>query len=238
MAGLPALIRALTPEYAGLLRDSEPCTLEEAHAESIAKKEASTLEALEARLKDITVWFENIFLTQEQPGPCGSRAPRFDESSGCVYNPPCYNCDQKGHVLWNCITLCSICKEPNHSNFVCQYNRANRRTKPQEILMSEVEYGVIKCGLSSSASSQSLNKQSRLAYIINPSSPKTLPPKIVVPRPISIFVCASAPSPVHEDPVTYAREDCEEAPSPETPGLTNPHSSPVPPHIKLESPFQ
>ncbi|KAJ9052216.1 hypothetical protein DSO57_1036480 [Entomophthora muscae] len=56
---------------------------------------------------------------------------------------------------------------------------------------------------------------------------------MVVPEPVSVFVFASAPSPMHKNPVTYAREDHKEAPSPDTPGVTNPHHSPVPPHIEL-----
>ncbi|KAJ9063116.1 hypothetical protein DSO57_1003646 [Entomophthora muscae] len=90
MVGLPVLIKVLTPEYTGLLHDSEPRTLEEAYllicykyavnvekgldqdtklssiwnpfaAEANAKKEASALKALEAQLKEITAKFENVF---------------------------------------------------------------------------------------------------------------------------------------------------------------------------------
>ncbi|KAJ9052342.1 hypothetical protein DSO57_1035140 [Entomophthora muscae] len=61
---------------------------------------------------------------------------------------------------------------------------------------------------------------------------------MVVPEPVSVFVFASAPLPMHENPVTYAREDCKEASSSDTPGVTNPHYSPVPSHIELESLFQ
>ncbi|KAJ9086330.1 hypothetical protein DSO57_1005037, partial [Entomophthora muscae] len=99
-------IKALPPEYAGLVHNSESFTLEEVYVSvcfkysvhmekehdqkakisficnlfvtnSIAKKEASALEALETRLKDITSQLENVLLAQEQLGPHGSCTPCF-----------------------------------------------------------------------------------------------------------------------------------------------------------------
>ncbi|KAJ9051210.1 hypothetical protein DSO57_1006751 [Entomophthora muscae] len=82
--------------------------------EAKAKKEAPALEALEARLKDITAKSEKVFLAQEQSGNCDACPSRFDEGYSKPYNLICYNCDQYIHILRNCSVLCSIWGEPTH----------------------------------------------------------------------------------------------------------------------------
>ncbi|KAJ9089622.1 hypothetical protein DSO57_1010781, partial [Entomophthora muscae] len=170
MIGLTALIKVLTPAYTCFLCDSEPHTLEEVYILISHKYVVHVEKELDQDAKLSSIW--NLLLqrpmprrkylpsthSQEQQVPRGGCITRSVEGYNCLFNPMCYNCKEKGHIFHNCTAKCSICSDPGHSNYDCAYNCANQHSKPQEILMSEANYDAAKCGLSSSATPQLMNK--------------------------------------------------------------------------------
>ncbi|KAJ9059471.1 hypothetical protein DSO57_1002048 [Entomophthora muscae] len=74
------------------------------------------------------------------------------------------------HISKDCTAPCSICKEPSHSNFICEFNPINHDRKPQGLMMAEQNYEA-KRALSSSATPQPLNKKSTLEYIVDSDGP-------------------------------------------------------------------
>ncbi|KAJ9070019.1 hypothetical protein DSO57_1012718 [Entomophthora muscae] len=106
------------------------------------------------------------------------------------YNPHCYNCSEVGHISKDCTAPFSICKEPSHSNFICEFNPINHDRKPQGLMMAEQTFEAGKRALSSSATPQPLNKKSNLKYIVDPDGP-SFPFTLICKRQ----VCSQGPSP-------------------------------------------
>ncbi|KAJ9048174.1 hypothetical protein DSO57_1037687 [Entomophthora muscae] len=127
---------------------------------------------VKAHLEDLTRRFYAMFMVQEQgrqPNPPPPRTYQRDRNR--PYNPYCYNCSELGHISKDCTTPCSICKEPSHSNFICEFNPINHDRKPQGLMMAEQNFEAGKHTLSSSATPQPLNKKSNLEYIVDPDGP-------------------------------------------------------------------
>ncbi|KAJ9085121.1 hypothetical protein DSO57_1017121 [Entomophthora muscae] len=137
-------------------------------------------------------------------------SPRtFQQDCNCPYNPHCYNCSELGHISKDCTAPCSICKEPSHYNFICEFNPINHDHKPQGLMMAEQNFEAGKCALSSSAAPQPLNKKSNLEYIFDPDGP-SFPFTLIHKRQ----VCSQGPSPGCKlTPPPMKRTDREDAPS-------------------------
>ncbi|KAJ9085019.1 hypothetical protein DSO57_1018172 [Entomophthora muscae] len=72
-----------------------------------------------------------------------------------------------------------------------------------------------------------MNKKSCLAYIVDPPSPRPLPPTIRLPTPTSVFVPTNVPLPDHVNTPVYFCEDCAHAPSPKLHHIMAPTPSPT-----------
>ncbi|KAJ9074671.1 hypothetical protein DSO57_1004123 [Entomophthora muscae] len=130
-------------------------------------KSEEIAQEVKAHLEDLNRRFDAMFMAQEQ----GHQPPRtFQRDRNCPYNPRCYNCSEVGQISKDCTAPCSICKEPSHSNFICEFNPINHDRKPQRLMMAEQNYEA-KYALSSSATPQPLNKKSTLEYIVDPDGP-------------------------------------------------------------------
>ncbi|KAJ9052175.1 hypothetical protein DSO57_1036864 [Entomophthora muscae] len=139
-----------------------------------------------------------MFMAQEQGRQTNPPSPRtFQRDRTRPYNPRCYNCSEVGHIFKDCTAPCSICKEPSHSNFICEFNPINNDRKPQGLMMAEQNYEA-KRALSSSATPQPLNKKSTLEYIVNPDGPSfpfTLIRRKLTPQSMKRTDCKDALSP-------------------------------------------
>ncbi|KAJ9078142.1 hypothetical protein DSO57_1009839 [Entomophthora muscae] len=140
-------------------------------------------------------------------------SPRtFQRYCNRLYNPRCYNCSEVGHISKNCTTPCSICKEPSHSNFICEVNPINHDHKPQGLMMAEQKFEAEKHTLSSSTTPQPLNKKSNLEYIVDPDGP-SFPFTLIRKRQVR----SRGPSPGCKlTPPPMKRTDREDTQSPST----------------------
>ncbi|KAJ9069013.1 hypothetical protein DSO57_1022891 [Entomophthora muscae] len=168
-----------------------------------------------------------MFMAQEQGHQPNPPSPRtFQRYCNCLYNPCCYNCSEVGHISKDCTAPCSICKEPSHSNFICEFNPINNDRKPQGWMMAEQNYEA-KHVLSSSATPQPLNKKSNLEYIVDPDGPSfpfTLICRKLTPPPMKRTDCEDAPS-----PSTFPPRPCDPDPP------RKPPSSPLSPCVYVRN---
>ncbi|KAJ9051587.1 hypothetical protein DSO57_1003141 [Entomophthora muscae] len=142
------------------------------------------------------------------PTPLPSRT--FQRDRNHPYNPHCYNCSELGHISKDCTAPCSIFKEPSHSNFICEFNTINHDCKPQGLMMAEQNFEAGKHALSSSVTSQPLNKKSNLEYIVNPDDP-SFPFTLICKHQ----VCSQGPSlGCKLTPPPMKCTDCKDTPSP------------------------
>ncbi|KAJ9088028.1 hypothetical protein DSO57_1039641 [Entomophthora muscae] len=195
LVSIRAFVNALTHSYSAMVQAAKPNLLEEAialvrdkydiwveqatdeHAKENSEwnpfapvrkqnKSEEIAQEVKAHLEDLNRRFDAMFMAQEQ----GRQPSTFQRDYNRPYNPCCYNCSEVGHISKDCTAPCSICKEPSHSNFVCEFNPINHDRKPQGLMMAEQNYEA-KRALSSSATPQPLNKKSTLEYIVDPDSP-------------------------------------------------------------------
>ncbi|KAJ9048544.1 hypothetical protein DSO57_1034043 [Entomophthora muscae] len=196
------LVEQATDEYAKENSECNPFApvQKQNKSEKIAQE-------VKAHLEDLNRRFDAMFMAQEQ----GHQPPRtFQRDRNRPYNPHCYNCSELGHISKDCTAPCSICKEPSHSNFICEFNPINHDHKPQGLMMAEQNFEAGKRALSSSATPQPLNKKSNLEYIVDPDGPSF--PFTLIRK---CQVCSRGPSPGCElTPPPMKRTDCKDAPSP------------------------
>ncbi|KAJ9069125.1 hypothetical protein DSO57_1021791 [Entomophthora muscae] len=204
-------------------------------------KSEEIAQEVKAHLEDLNRHFDAMFMAQEQ----GRQPSTFQRDCNRPYNPCCYNCSEVGHISKDCTAPCSICKEPSHSNFICEFNPINNDHKPQGLMMAEQNYEA-KRALSSSATPQPLNKKSNLEYIVDPDGP-SFPFTLIHKRQVCsqgpssgckltppLMKCTDrkdAPSPSAFPPLTHgeAGEDLDHPSSPNPP--RKPPSSPSPPRV-------
>ncbi|KAJ9051357.1 hypothetical protein DSO57_1005360 [Entomophthora muscae] len=246
---IPTFEKALTPAYAGLIRKANPSTLEEAYnlvcenytiyvkreededvkatskwnpfAMEAKKKEPSTVEKLEAKIKEMQNRFEAIYLAHEHP----SRVTGYRQAQ---HNAPftcnCYNCNKQGHKSERCTAPCSICNGTNHSNYRCSHCIHTNVQRPIAVMMSEQFYQTEKRPLSTPKGVSPLNKKTNSDYIIDHNGPALSP--LIKPR----YIRSCAPSPDQDyTPPPLKRHEREANPSPEelpidSEGLTIPES--------------
>ncbi|KAJ9059568.1 hypothetical protein DSO57_1001108 [Entomophthora muscae] len=239
LVSIRKFVNTLTHSYSAMVQAAKPNLLEEAialvrdkyniwveqatdeHAKENSEcnpfalvckqnKSEEIAQEVKAHLEDLNCRFDAMFMAQEQGRQPNPPPPRtFQRDRNCLYNPRCYNCSEVGHISKDCTTPCPICKEPSHSNFICEFNPINHDHKPQGLMMAEQNYEA-KRALSSSATPQPLNKKSNLEYIVDPDGP-SFPFTLICKRQ----VCSQGPSPGHElTPPPMKHTDREDALSP------------------------
>ncbi|KAJ9083603.1 hypothetical protein DSO57_1033035 [Entomophthora muscae] len=237
LVSIRAFVNTLTHSYSAMVQAAKPNLLEEAIALVCDKydiwveqatdehtkensewnpfapvrkqnKSEEIAQEVKAHLEDLNRCFDAMFMAQEQgcqpnpPTPC-----TFQRDRNRPYNPCCYNCSEVGHISKGYTAPCSICKEPSHSNFICEFNPINHDRKPQGLMMAEQNYEA-KHALSSSATPQSLNKKSTLGYIVDPDRPSfpfTLIRCKLTPPPMKCTDCKDAPSPYAFSPLPMVK---------------------------------
>ncbi|KAJ9063835.1 hypothetical protein DSO57_1036805 [Entomophthora muscae] len=208
LVSIRAFVNALTHSYSAMVQAAKPNLLEEAIAlirdkYDIWNKSEEIAQEVKAHLEDLNRRFDAMFMAQEQgrqPNP-PPPAP-FKETVTARITPV-------GHISKDCTVPCSICKEPSHSNFICEFNSISHDRKPQGLMMAEQNYEA-KRALSSSATPQPLNKKSNLEYIVDPDGP-SFPFTLILKHQ----VCSQGPSPGRKlTPPPMKRTDRKDAPSP------------------------
>ncbi|KAJ9082058.1 hypothetical protein DSO57_1008191 [Entomophthora muscae] len=269
LIGIPTFEAALTLTYAAFICKEEPNTLKDAynlmhkqytiyveckidkyaHAASIwnpfidkvkVKKEAKLVKTMEAKFKELNSKFESLFLAQ-------TCAPRSNQDPPCQpsTNYTCYNCNEVGHVSRDCTRKCSICKQPDHSNFCCPHCYCpGPGQHPHHIMMAEHDYENEKRGLSSSASPNPMNKKTNSDYFVDPSDPHfdLASNQFLFKMFNKRYIRSQGPSPDHSlTPPLRKRTDREDTPSPESfcsraaapepPNFDEPPATPSPPRL-------
>ncbi|KAJ9075932.1 hypothetical protein DSO57_1030920 [Entomophthora muscae] len=246
LVSIRAFVNALTHSYSAMVQAAKPNLLEEAialvrdkydiwveratdeHAKGNSEwnpfapvckqnKSEEIAQELKAHLEDLNCRFDAMFMAQEQ-----GRQPSTSPPT------PFKEIVTTWHISKDYTAPCSICKEPSHSNFICEFNPINHDRKPQGLMMAEQNYEA-KHALSSSATPQPFNKKSTLEYIVDPDGP-SFPFNLIRKRQ----VCSQSPSPGCKlTPPPMKRTDCEDAlsPSANPDPPRKPPSSPSPPRV-------
>ncbi|KAJ9083664.1 hypothetical protein DSO57_1032539 [Entomophthora muscae] len=220
----------LLEEAIALVRDKYDIWVEQATDEHAKENsEWNPFAPVKAHLEDLNRCFDAMFMAQEQ-----GRQPNPP--------PPTPFKETVGHISKDCTAPCSICKEPSHSNFICEFNPINHDCKTQGLMMAEQNYEA-KRALSSSATPQPLNKKFNLEYIVDPDGP-SFPFTLIRKHQ----VCSQGPSPGCKlTPPPMKCTDREDAPSPsmfpprpwDPDPPRKPPSSPSPPHaLEIEDDFE
>ncbi|KAJ9053148.1 hypothetical protein DSO57_1027154 [Entomophthora muscae] len=194
LVSIRAFVNALTHSYSAMVQAAKPTLLEEAialvrdkydiwvdcvtdvHAKENSEwnpftpvhkqnKSEEMAQEVKAHLEDLNRRFDAMFMAQEQGHQSNPNPPApFKEIITARITPRCYNCSEVGHISKDCTAPCSICKDPSHYNFICEFNPINHDRKPQGLMMAKQKFEVKKHDLSSSATPQPLNIKSNLDF--------------------------------------------------------------------------
>ncbi|KAJ9071683.1 hypothetical protein DSO57_1034506, partial [Entomophthora muscae] len=225
LVSIRAFVNALTHSYSAMVQAAKPNLLEEEIALVRDKYDIWVEQATDEHTKENSEWnpFAPVLkqnkseeIAQEVKAHLENLNCRFDamfmaQEQGCQPNPPPPAPFKEivGHISKDCTAPCFICKEPSHSNFICEFNLINHDHKPQGLMMAEQNYEA-KRALFSSATPQPLNKKSTLEYIVDPDGP-SFPFTLIHKR----HVCSQGPSPGCKlTPPPMKCTDCEDTLSP------------------------